>query len=258
MNEKRTWVLATVLLGIAAYLVLFYATELPGLPNVDGLSHRRVIFFLPLLTPEVSAAQWLGTSSTVVVIDRLPVLAVAAAILCCSFVIGWLVLVLGRLDHLLTLLEATVFSLAVGLNLVSTYVLMAGLTGLLQRSAFVLPMAVISAAAGWLWFLLLAIMAVTTVFSSYIYAMPYHKCPFCILKPEYQYIGFIIYFSLIPAAFFGLATVLVEPLKNRDDLADGVRKFQRLTVKISLILLLVLAVTTSYHYLLYMIAGGES
>ena len=153
MNEKRTWVLAAALLGISVYLVLFYATELPGLPNVDGLSHRRMIFLLPLLTPEEIVPQWLGTSPTVAVLDRLPVLAVAGGILGGSFVIGWLALVLGGLDRRLTRLEVIVFSLAVGLNGVSTYVLLAGSCGFLHgRLVFLLPMLVISAAAGWLWF----------------------------------------------------------------------------------------------------------
>jgi hypothetical protein len=126
---------------------------------------------------------------------------------------------------------------------------------LLKR--WIVPLAALFS-AGWLWFLLLATMAITTVFSSYIYAMPYHKCPFCILKPEYHYIGFVIYFTLIPASFFGLATVLVEPFKKRADLALTVRKFQRTAIRISLFLLLILAATTSYHYLLYRIGGGES
>ncbi len=110
----------------------------------------------------------------------------------------------------------------------------------------------------WLWFLGLATVAIITVFSSYIYAMPYHKCPFCILKPEYHYIGFALYFTLIPAAFFGLATVLVEPFKNREGLAGIVSRFQRNAIKISLFLLVTLAVISSYHYVLYMISGGES
>jgi len=112
--------------------------------------------------------------------------------------------------------------------------------------------------AGWLWFLGLATVAIITVFSSYIYAMPYHNCPFCILKPEYHYIGFALYFTLIPASFFGLSTLLVEPFKNREDLAETVTKFQRTAIKISLVLLLLLAAISSYHYLLYKISGGES
>ena len=153
MNEKRTWVPPAALLGVAVYLVLFYATELPGLRNVDGSLVRRVTFLSYLVLPDEIMAQWLGTAPTFTVIDRLPVAAVAGAILGGSFVIGWLALVLGGLDRRLTRLEVTVFSLAVGLNAVSTYVLLAGLFGLLHgRLVFLLPMAMISAAAGWLWF----------------------------------------------------------------------------------------------------------
>lgn len=112
--------------------------------------------------------------------------------------------------------------------------------------------------AGWLWFLGLAAMAIITVFSSYIYAMPYHNCPFCILKPEYHYIGLVLYFTLIPAAFFGLSTALVEPFKNCADLSGPVRRYQRMAVKISILLLLLFAATSSFHFLVYKISGGES
>ena len=153
MNEKRTWALPAALLGISVYLVLFYATELPGLTNVDGLSHRRMIFLLPLLTPDDIVAQWLGSSPAVAVFDKLPVLAVAGGILAGAFVFGWMILALSGVDRRLKRLETSVFSLAVGLNGVSTYVLLAGLLGLLHnRLVFLLPMVAISAAAVRLWF----------------------------------------------------------------------------------------------------------
>ncbi len=129
--------------------------------------------------------------------------------------------------------------------------------GIILLKRWLLPLAVVFS-AGWLWFLGVATVAIISVFSSYIYAMPYHNCPFCILKPEYHYIGFALYFTLIPAAFFGLSTALVEPFKNRVDLAGQVTKYQRTAIKISLIFLLLLAAISSYHYLLYKISGGES
>ena len=129
--------------------------------------------------------------------------------------------------------------------------------GCLLLKRWMLPLAA-AFSAGWLWFLGLATVAIITVFSSYIYAMPYHNCPFCILKPEYHYIGFALYFTLIPASFFGLSTILVEPFKAKADLTEPVIKLQRFAIKISLFLLLFLVVTSSYHYLLYKISGGES
>lgn len=110
---------------------------------------------------------------------------------------------------------------------------------------------------GWIWFLGLATIAIITVFSSYIYAMPYHNCPFCILKPEYHYIGFLLYFTLIPAAFFGITVIIVEPYKKRDNLKAAVLKYQHLGIKLSLFLLLVFLLVSSYHFLLYKITGGE-
>jgi len=128
--------------------------------------------------------------------------------------------------------------------------------GCLLLKRWRLPLAAVFSTC-WLWFLGLATVAIITVFSSYIYAMPYHKCPFCILKPEYHYIGFALYFTLIPASFFGIATLLVEPFKNRDGLAGTVSRFQENAIRISLLLLILLTAISSYHYVLYMISGGE-
>ena len=125
---------------------------------------------------------------------------------------------------------------------------------LLKR--WLLPVAALFS-AGWLWFLGLATVAIITIFSSYIYAMPYHHCPFCILKPEYHYIGFALYFTLIPASFFGLSTVLVEPFKKKNNLSGPVEKFQRQAIRVSLVLLLILTLISSFHFLLYKISGGE-
>jgi hypothetical protein len=126
---------------------------------------------------------------------------------------------------------------------------------LLVRRWFV-PLACIFS-AGWFWFFGLALVTIITVFSSYIYAMPYHNCPFCVMKPEYHYIGFLIYGTLIPASFFGMTTVLVEPFKNRHNLTIPVTRYQQYAIKLSLLLLIILTGVTSYHFLLYRFMGGE-
>ena len=112
-------------------------------------------------------------------------------------------------------------------------------------------------AVGWLWFFGLALVVITTVISSYIYAMPYHHCPFCILKPGYHYIGFAIYGTLILGAFLGISAAVVEPCKRGVGLEAVVGSYQRRAVLVSLGLLLLFAALTSYHYLKYMILGGE-
>jgi len=113
-------------------------------------------------------------------------------------------------------------------------------------------------AALWFFFFGAAMAAITTIFSSYIYAMPFHHCPFCILKPEYHYIGFAIYGSLIVATFFGVAAAATGPWRKNSDIAAATGRFQKLAVKISLVLLVLFSLLVSYHYLLYTFIGGES
>ncbi len=111
--------------------------------------------------------------------------------------------------------------------------------------------------SGWLWFFFLALTVVTTEFSSYIYAMPFHKCPFCILQPEYNYIGFVIYFALFLGAFFGMSGAVVEPLRFVEGLEEGVTSYQRSAIKYSLLFLLLFVLVASYHYWRYILIGGE-
>lgn len=116
---------------------------------------------------------------------------------------------------------------------------------------------VIVFSSGWLWFFVLGLSIVTTEFSSYIYAMPYHKCPFCILKPEYHYIGFFIYFFLFIGAFFGMSGAVVEPLGSVSGLKKGVTAFQRSAAGYSLLFLVLFSLLASYHYWRYVLIGGE-
>jgi len=111
--------------------------------------------------------------------------------------------------------------------------------------------------SAWLWFFLVALMAVTTVFSSYIYAMPFHKCPFCILKPQYNYIGFLLYLPLFGGAFLGMSVVIAEPLRSLEGLGEVVPRFQKRAVVLCLVLLLIFAAAASYPYLRYILLGGE-
>ncbi len=59
-------------------------------------------------------------------------------------------------------------------------------------------------------FFVISIIAIVSVISSYIYEQPHHHCPFCILKPEYDYIGYWLYLPLFGATAFGLAAGLLS------------------------------------------------
>lgn len=109
----------------------------------------------------------------------------------------------------------------------------------------------------WGFFFFMALYAIVSVFSSYVYAMPYHNCPFCLLKPEYNYIGFAQYASLFLAVFAGCSSALVEPLKRSEDLLPNIAAYQRKAVIVSVALLLIFVATSSWHLVAYRLAGGE-
>jgi 4-amino-4-deoxy-L-arabinose transferase-like glycosyltransferase len=149
MKLSRTHIL--VLAGLILYLVLFCAVRLPSLEQVTGGEFRRVDYFWLLLLPEDLVGGWFGSPPEFSLVDRVPVLAVAGLIFGCAFSLGWLLLSALRVDHVLSRLEVFVFSAAAGLNLLSTYVLLVGLFGLLDE-VFLLavPGAAPFVAAAWL------------------------------------------------------------------------------------------------------------
>ncbi len=110
----------------------------------------------------------------------------------------------------------------------------------------------------WTAFFVLALWAITVVFSSYIYAMPSHRCPFDILQPEYGYVGYPIYFVLFLASFFGGGCGVAQLVHEYSGLAGPVLRFQRFALKVSLFLLLLFLVFTAYAPLTYLLGGGES
>lgn len=106
-------------------------------------------------------------------------------------------------------------------------------------------------------FFVLALNTLVTVLSSYIYAMPFHNCPFCMLKREYCYIGFFIYIPLFIAVFCGVTPMLIEACKAKRALAVTVANLQRKLVALSVATLLIYAALSSYHYIIYVLLGGE-
>lgn len=110
---------------------------------------------------------------------------------------------------------------------------------------------------GWVAFFFLALAVLTSILSCYIYALPNHRCPFCIIKAEYHYIGLGIYFALVGGAFFGASTGVAALIGRHPELADQAARYRRAAVKISLFLLVLLAILSSFHYLRYLLTGGE-
>jgi len=56
-------------------------------------------------------------------------------------------------------------------------------------------------------FLLISYYTLLYIFSPYIYELPTHQCPYCMLKKEYHFVGYLIYFSLFMGFYYSLSTL---------------------------------------------------
>lgn len=56
------------------------------------------------------------------------------------------------------------------------------------------------------------IAAVIAFLSLYVYEHPHHHCPFCLLKPEYGYVGYALYLPLFGATALSLGLGVAAPL----------------------------------------------
>ena len=64
-----------------------------------------------------------------------------------------------------------------------------------------------------------ALMGVVAFISPYVYEHPHHHCPFCILKPDYGYQGYLLYLPLFAAAAAGLAAGVLTLFSRYPSLA---------------------------------------
>ena len=90
-----------------------------------------------------------------------------------------------------------------------------------------------------------AIPAVISFVSPYIYELPGHHCPFCILQREYGYVGYPLYAGLLGGVVAGLGVGALMPFRKRESLALLIPSVQkRLTLVSMLGYLVFLAIVT--------------
>ncbi len=77
-------------------------------------------------------------------------------------------------------------------------------------------------------FFVVAIVAIISVVSPYIYEAPTHHCPFCILKPQYGFIGYALYLPLFFASGLSLGAAALAlwpgPARGRASLRRRLRR----------------------------------
>jgi len=82
---------------------------------------------------------------------------------------------------------------------------------------------------------LIAIVALISFISVYFYELPTHHCPFCILHPEYGYVGYPLYITLLAGAVSGLGIGAIMPFRNINSLAEVLPPIQRRLALISIL-----------------------
>ncbi len=96
-------------------------------------------------------------------------------------------------------------------------------------------------------FLYIAYYAVVYFFGTYIYELPTHLCPFCMLQSGYYYIGYFIWGSLFLGTFFGVSISIVEYITK-----INLSKMFRYSLIFNTIFILL----CSFYVLMYYIRNG--
>jgi hypothetical protein len=109
----------------------------------------------------------------------------------------------------------------------------------------------------WMLFFCLALLVITAVISSYIYAMPFHRCPFDILKKEYYFVGYPIYATLFAATFFGMSAGATSLFTTIASLDEAVRVFRKASLRLCLLLLPLFLVIISWFPAVYFLGGDR-
>jgi hypothetical protein len=82
---------------------------------------------------------------------------------------------------------------------------------------------------------LISIVALISFISVYFYELPTHHCPFCILHPEYGYVGYLLYITLLAGAVSGLGVGVIMPFRKIKSLAEVLPRVQKRLALVSVL-----------------------
>ena len=94
---------------------------------------------------------------------------------------------------------------------------------------------------------LISITAIISVISLYIYEMPTHHCPFCILQKEYHYVGYLLYLALFGALVSGGGVAALISFRTIESLRAVIPALVRKLALASIVLYSVFTATVTYR-----------
>ncbi len=95
-------------------------------------------------------------------------------------------------------------------------------------------------------FVITSIISLIAFFGTYIYELPTHHCPFCMLQSDYHYIGYVLYTTLFVGTFSALARYIVL-VTNKKETIFG---------KVSLIFNTLYVIIATAYPIVYYIRNG--
>ena len=109
-----------------------------------------------------------------------------------------------------------------------------------QRQAYALALSSVV-------FLFVGYYAITHFFGTYVYQLPTHICPFCMLQSDYYYIGYLLWGLLFVSVFFGIINGALKLLIHKE-----ITRYYRY----AFISLCTLIMITGGYVLVYLLRNG--
>jgi len=95
-------------------------------------------------------------------------------------------------------------------------------------------------------FLIVSLTSLISFFGTYIYELPSHHCPFCLLQKDYNYVGYLLYVLLFVGTFYGIVVGLI---------AFKAREFTT-KIRVSILFDLLYVLIVSYYPMSYYLKNG--
>lgn len=92
-----------------------------------------------------------------------------------------------------------------------------------------------------------ALISIVSFISLYIYELPTHHCPFCIIMEEYHYLGYLLYILLLGAVVSGLSVGALSPFRQVESLQAMLPAFIGKLALASVILFALFTVLVTYE-----------
>jgi hypothetical protein len=91
-----------------------------------------------------------------------------------------------------------------------------------------------------------SLLSILSFISLYVYELPTHHCPFCLLQKEYGYIGYPLYLTLFAGSILGVGVGALMPFRNIRSLSETIPATQKRLALASVILFSIFALLVAW------------